>query len=167
MLELALLYKDRLQHLYNKCIYKEKYKYLFCDVYADVLKIDDSTWNKHQFASVDEDGGINGYISYNIHRAEQGTSGLTIMSFNDYSIPFARDVKQAIDDIFIKFNFRRLAWTVIQGNPAEKAYDKFIDMYNGNIIGVAHEVTTLYDGKRYNSKLYEILQKDYIQKVRV
>lgn len=163
MLELAILHQSKLNDLYAKCIYQEKYKYFFSSVYADAIKIEDNTWVKHQYVSISPMGDINGYIAYNIDRVEESAKWLSIIGFNNNSIPFALDVRHAIYDIFLKFNFHKLSFTVTMGNPAEKAYDRFIKKYHGNIIGISHDAVKLYDGKYYDNKLYEILRSDFMK----
>ena len=40
-------------------------------------------------------------------------------------------------------------------------YDKIIERYHGNIIGISHESIKLDDGKYYDVKEYELFKRDY------
>ena len=63
-----------------------------------------------------------------------------------------------------KYNFRKLNFYVIAGNPAEKAYDKMIKRYGGRVVGYRRKNTRLFDGKYYDEKLYEVMREDYFRK---
>ena len=69
-------------------------------------------------------------------------------------------------DIFEKYNFRKLSFYVVVGNPIEKSYDKMCERYGGRIVGVKRKNTRLIDGKYYDEKLYEILKEDYMKAVK-
>jgi hypothetical protein len=45
----------------------------------------------------------------------------------------------------------------VVGNPAERMYDKFIEKYNGRVVGIKKNEVKLVDGKFYGLKLYEII----------
>jgi RimJ/RimL family protein N-acetyltransferase len=65
-------------------------------------------------------------------------------------------------DLFDKFNFRKIEWTVVVGNDnAEKMYDRIINKYGGKIVGVKEKSTKLIDNKYYDIKYYEIFKDDF------
>ena len=72
-----------------------------------------------------------------------------------------------IDDIFKKFNFRKLSFGVYVGNPIEKSYDRLIRKYGGRIVGIKIEDTRLIDGKFYDFKMYEIFKNEYIANTQI
>ncbi|MDE7445913.1 MAG: hypothetical protein K2N15_09485 [Lachnospiraceae bacterium] len=75
------------------------------------------------------------------------------------------DLEKALKDIFTKFNFNKLKFSVVIGNPIEKAYDKAIKRYGGKIIGIEKQETRLIDGKLYDVKRYEIMRSDYLEAI--
>lgn len=75
---------------------------------------------------------------------------------------FGKDLRQVIDDIFLKFNHNRLEFTVVEDNPIRKTYFKLVNKYGGRIIGVKHCVIKLINGKVTNKIYFEILRSDYI-----
>lgn len=90
---------------------------------------------------------------------------LNIINFEDEpSMTFTMDMGQALTDIFEKYNFRKLNFYVVVGNPAEKSYDKMIKRYGGRVVGYRKENTRLFDGKYYDEKLYEVMREDYFRK---
>lgn len=70
-------------------------------------------------------------------------------------------MKRVFKDIFEKFHFRKLSFSVVVGNPIEPQYDKLIKKYGGRIVGIQEAQTKLIDNKYYDVKLYEILEDQY------
>ena len=165
MLDVAIRYQNQLVDKFRSVWLKERYKYWTATSYFDDWQPINSTWVDHQFVSV-RYGKIIGYIDYAINRAEGDVvHDLNIINFEDEpSMTFAMDLGQALMDIFEKYNFRKLNFCVIVGNPAEKAYDKMIKRYGGRVVGYRKENTRLFDGKYYDDKLYEVMREDYFRK---
>lgn len=161
MLDVAIKHKDRLTERFRETWFQDKYKYWNYTNYFEEMSIADSTWVEHQFVSLDSDCDVIGYIGYKIDRANDLVYALNIINFIDNKTVFGMDTGQALKDIFEKFHFRKLCFSVVVGNPIEKTYDKMIERYNGSISGYQKEQVRLIDGKFYDEKLYEILEKDY------
>jgi RimJ/RimL family protein N-acetyltransferase len=111
---------------------------------------------------LNSNGEIIGAIGYCILRDTESVCGLGIINFTD-DPAFCRDVLHAVRDIFERYNFRKLSFCVVIGNPIEKAYDKLALKYGGRIVGVERQETKLCDNKYYDVKRYEILRDDYIR----
>lgn len=75
---------------------------------------------------------------------------------------FAADMGHAIRDIFEKYQFRKLCFSVVVGNPIESSYNKMCLKYSGRIVGIRKKNARLIDGNFYDEKLYEIFKEDYI-----
>lgn len=110
------------------------------------MTIDDSTWGRHQFVSI-KNNEIIGYISYSVNRRCNYAHSLSIMNFTDDKMTFGMDIGQALQDIFEKYNFSKLNFCVVIGNPIEKSYDKMIKKYNGRIVGIFKNDVKLIDKK--------------------
>lgn len=163
MLDVALKYKDELQNLFINTFHKDKYKFYHYNSYYSELQLKEDTWNAHEFVSVDKQGNVIGFINYEINRVATSVCGLGIINFSDNKFTFGKDVMQAIRDVFEKYNFRKISFCVVIGNPIEKTYDKLVAKYGGRIVGIEKEHTVLYDHKFYDVKRYEILREDYIK----
>ena len=138
-------------------------KYLYSNgSYVSSYKAAENNWNVHEFVSVDKDDNIIGLIAYDIDRSSYNVSGMTIMNFSDNKILFGLDLKTVIFDIFLKYNFKKLAFCVYVGNPIEKSYDRMVEKCNGRIVGIKKEETRLMDGNLYDMKMYEIFRKDFV-----
>ena len=164
MLKNAKIYEDLLRYKFHETWFDDKYKYYNADVFYSDLVIETDTWNKHQFVSVTESGKVVGYIAYSINRQTHSAHSLEIINFTDDKIRFGLDLGQALIDIFEKFRFNKLNFTVVIGNPIEKSYDKLIEKYGGRIIGVSRQNARLIDGLIYDEKLYEITSSEYFSK---
>lgn len=164
MLDIANKYEKELQELFMNTWFDEKYKYYYGNYYNE-FKVDNSTYDRHQFISKDIKGKIIGYISYNIDRASHIVDGLNIINFTDDKITFALDLKIVLKDIFEKFKFRKITFCVVVGNPIEKSYDKIIKKYNGEIVGIQRKHAKLVDGEYYDVKIYEIFLEDYFSSI--
>lgn len=161
MLDVAIKYKDRLTERFRETWFQDKYKYWNYTNYFEEMEIADRTWGKHQFVSIDSDGDVIGYIGYAIDRSSDYVYALNIINFTDDRVTFGIDAGKVIKDIFEKFHFRKICFSVVVGNPIEKTYDKMVERYGGEIVGVHKEHVRLIDGQFYDVKLYEILAKDY------
>ncbi|WP_313578580.1 hypothetical protein [Lacrimispora sp.] len=167
MLDLALNHEEELKKKFRSTWFSEKYKYWTFTNYSDELQIAESTWVHHQFASLDSTGEVIGYIGYDIDRASDLVYGLNIINFTDKKVIFGIDVGNVLRDIFEKFNFRKLTFSVAVGNPIESSYDRMIGKYNGRIVGIQKKQVRLIDGQFYDRKLYEILAEDYLKVVEI
>lgn len=160
MLDVAIKYKEQLDKLQYELWFSDKYKYWNNSIYYQEFQINSDTWNKHQFVSV-KDGKVIGYIAYSIARETNSVYSLSVINFSDNKIIFGKDLRQALNDIFDKYRFNKIDFTVVIGNPIEKTYDKMVKKYGGNIIGIKRDEAKLIDGKFYDLKLYEILADEY------
>ena len=160
MLDVAIKYKEQLDKLQYELWFSDKYKYWNNSIYYQEFQINSDTWNKHQFVSV-KDGKVIGYIAYSIARETNSVYSLSVINFSDNKIIFGKDLRQALNDIFDKYKFNKIDFSVVIGNPIEKTYDKMVKKYGGNIIGIKRDEAKLIDGKFYDLKLYEILADEY------
>lgn len=161
MLDTAIKHKTELQERFRYIWFNEKYSFWNCGNYHEEFEVAEDTWSKHQFVSLDSLGKIIGYIGYKIDRSNESAYALSIINFTDNHAVFGLDAGNAIKDIFEKFHFRKISFTVLQGNPVESTYDKLVKRYRGRIVGIKKDSVRLIDGKYYNEKLYEIFEKDY------
>lgn len=163
MLEVAQNHKEELERKMRETWGNEKYWYYNSNSYFFLSSIDDNTWDRMQFASVSSAGEVIGYLGYTIDRQCRYVSGLAIINFTDNPV-FGIDVMHMVKDIFEKYQFRKINFSVILGNPIEKKYDKIAKKYGGRIVGTYKDHVMLPDGKLYDEKIYEVLREDYLNK---
>lgn len=163
MLGFAIDHEYNLAELYRTTWLNDKYKFFNSNSAAYKLEIADSTYYQHQFVSFEnQTKDIIGLIGYYIDREINAVSGIYVMNFGGNDFLFAKDLNTALKDIFEKYNFNKINFTVIIGNPVEKHYDRFIKKYGGRIIGIRKDDVKLYDGQYYDRKVYEITRGEYM-----
>lgn len=167
MLKLAYPYKQQLEQKFIETMFVDKFKYYYCSSYHDYeLNLANSSWNDLDFVSVDKNDNVIGFLSAKIHRGDEMVSSLRVINFYDLNYTFSKDFHQFLNDLFVKFKFRKVSFSVVVGNPAEKMYDKYIEKYSGRVVGVKKKDIKLYDGEYYDFKMYEIFRDDYVNKKR-
>lgn len=164
MLELAIKYENQLKEKLLNIMLDEEFMFMFSSSYREEIIVDKSTWNRHQFVSVNPKGEVVGYFKYNIDRDSLNCHAVQIVNFHKDKISrcFINDLKQVIKNIFEKYGFNKLSFGVHIGNPAEKMYDKHLHLIGGRIVGTKMRDDKLMDGNYYNYKLYEVLKEEYI-----
>ncbi|MDR1549057.1 MAG: hypothetical protein LBT06_10780 [Hungatella sp.] len=163
MIDLALNHEEDVVQKLKSTWFKEKYKfYSFADYY-DIIELEKSTWKEHQLVSLNSNGEVIGFISYNIDRSCNSVTNFALVNFSgkENNITFGVDTLVAVREIFEKFKFRKMNFEVIIGNPAERHYDRIINKYGGRIVGIKLEDIKLFDGSYYDTKLYEISKESY------
>ena len=163
MIDIAIRHKEELQELFLGTWYNEKYKFYNMSSYNGIFAVSDSSWDSHEFVSIDKNNNIIGYISYYIAREHERISDLCVINFTEDKLLFGRDIYQVFKDIFEKFNFRKISYSVIIGNPMERSYDRWTKKYGGQIIGIEREHIKLMDNKYYDVKKYELFRDDYLK----
>lgn len=164
MLDLAAKHACDLRLKFIDITFDERFMFYNMNDYRDEYTSKDSTWNRHEFVSLDSEGNIIGFIGYDIHRVDRRADSLCVVNFTlKPNLIFSKDLAQVIDDIFCKFNFRTLTYCVIVDNPACKIWDKFTDHYGGRIVGDYKKIHCLLDGRFYDKRVYQLLRDDYIK----
>jgi hypothetical protein len=158
MLEHAKKYESRVNELYSDIAYDDFYMY---------EQLQENTYERRDFVST-YNGEIIGAIGYQLRRVENAVDGLYIVHFGGPEAPnryiFGKDVMTVIKDIFEKYHFNKINFTVVKGNPMEKTYDKLVKQYGGRIVGFRTQDVKLIDGQMYDLKEYEIMAKHYFNK---
>lgn len=171
MLDYAWKYEREINDKVMQCWYTEKYKYYFTGTYNNVYQSELSKsgddYRSREFASIDKStGDVIGVISYRPIPYAKTVETFAAINFTDDTVTFGKDLHQVIDDIFRKFNFEILRFTVNVGNPIEEKYDKYVRKYNGRIVGIESQKIPLYDNTFVDLKIYEVYRKDYLTVVR-
>ncbi len=161
MLDVAIKHSESLKELFYSTWFNDRYKYYNEDCWYSDTKLTQDTYNSHQFVSI-KDNKVIGYISYCICRTSNRVYDLGIINFEENpSLTFSRDLEIVLRDIFEKFNFNKLNFEVVVGNPVEKSYNIMCHKYGGRVVGTYKDHVCLSDGNLYDVKLYEISREDY------
>ena len=167
MIKPAVLYEEELTKKLRETWYDEKYKYYHFGNFFTDFDIVKDTFNNHQFVSVDKNNNILGYFSYSVDRVAYNANEFGIVAFEDYSLTFGKDLHQVFDDIFMKYNFNKVTFFCVVGNPIMPYYIKKINKLGGRYIGEYKNHVKLMDGKIYDVALFELLKEDYRKNLRL
>ena len=168
MLEYAKPYEDRLRELFGAVAFDPFYRFLEYRCYREPFDIPKDTWGGNDFVSIHA-GAVIGFIGYRIRRPENAVDGVRVIHFagaggrdaHKNAYIFGKDVLSAFRDMFERFHFDKVNFSVVVGNPVEKTYDKLARRYGGGIVGTRKRDVRLLDGYLYDLKEYEILAADY------
>ncbi len=162
MLRPALEYESILRNkVINKIWFDERYKY-FNRGWEELFELKETTWEYHQLVSINKQGNVCGFLSYRVDRATRNIDSFNAVSFFEDKLTFAQDIATAIHEIFTKFNFHKMIYGVVCGNPVEKTYQKFADKCNGRLAAVYRDDALLYNGQRADVKVFEIMRSEYL-----
>ncbi|MCC8043890.1 MAG: GNAT family N-acetyltransferase [Clostridiales bacterium] len=161
MLKPAQLYADKLRKAELETWYKPENIYwngCYGDCYINLPK---NNYDAHCFVSVDKNDEVIGYISYAVNWAAMSADRFGAISFRKGSVEYARDLFQAVCDIFGKYHMNRMQWCCFANNPAIRGYRNFIKKYGGRECGYYRQVAKLQDGKLHDSVQFEILASEF------
>lgn len=166
MLETAQLHKERLEKGLLKTWYDLDYMYYHSSTGSRTLAFDDDNYNKHAFASVGKDGVAIGYISYSVDWKSMVAHNFGIINFDKkrLSVTFAKDVYNAIRDIFYKYNLNKMEWFCYADNPALRGYRNFVKKFGGRECGYVRQSSKLMDGKLHDYVMFELMADDFKQR---
>jgi len=160
MIKPAQLFAKELKVKFWEIAYMDRFMFVN-DGYSEDYNPSNGSWGEHEFVSLSNKNEVIGYIRYGINQRSGVVSGLCAINFSE-SIVFARDLLQAIDDIFCKYKYNKLKFGVYIGNPIEKTYDRLIKKYGGRLVGIYIRDAKLIDGNWHDHKQYEIHCEDYL-----
>ncbi|MBM9502386.1 hypothetical protein JWG44_19215 [Leptospira sp. 201903071] len=163
MLKFAYYYKEKLQSLFSQRIYDEELKYYYFPNLFYEISLDPTSEKRIQLVSVDDSNEVLGFFSLRIDWKMHFVEHLMSMNLKGRSSTFSQDFYQLLYDIFYKYNFVKLKFSVAVGNPAEKFYDRMMTKYGGRIVGVFKQDLKLIDGTVCDYKYYEILKSELEQ----
>ena len=164
MLKLAIYEENELKKLFAVISLNLRYIYQNLSEYRESFEIEKNTWDCHEFVSMKEDKVI-GYIKYSVNRQCHYAFGFHIVNFfiedSKCCRIFGIDLHRVLMDIFYKYNFEKINFRCVVGNPIMKSYDKLITSCNGRVVGIYKNHVRLLDGKLYDIKDYEILKEEF------
>ena len=83
------------------------------------------------------------------------------ISFDKGNVEFAKDLYQAICNVFEKYHMNRLSWGCFVENPAIRGYRNFIKKHGGRECAYYRQIAKLQDGKLHDSVEFEILAEEF------
>lgn len=161
MLAPAVLYKDDIIKEFKKKYYTDDMMYYVgysANIIANIAdEPDESTF---QYAVVDKDLVLKGYIVYHIDWYSSCAYNFGIMSFDKHGILMGEALNEVMNKLIDEYHLHRISWQMVSGNPVQKTYDRFCKKYNGNRV-ILHDVFKDTHGNYHDSYYYEIISDKY------
>ena len=162
MIKPALLYKDRLEKKFAEFLYTKEYYFYNGYEVGSMLPNIRQEENLYQYAIVDNDDNLLGYFSYKVDPLTRSAYGIGAFSFVKGSYIVGRDYQKLIKNL-VK-TYHRVTWTVIEGNPAFRSYNRLLNFYRQipyikTHLTVLHDTTVDKYGDYYDEIIYEIINR--------
>lgn len=161
MLMPAQLYKDELRAELLRSWYKPENIYWSGWTGDEITDLTENNYDMHCFVSIDKNGKVVGYISYSVNWVAMNADRFGIINFDKGNLTFAKDLYQAICDLFEKYHMNRIGWIAFADNPAIRGYRNFIRKHGGRECGYKRQHAKLQDGKLHDSIEFEILASEF------
>lgn len=132
MLIPAILRKNEILNEFQKLQYTDDLMYEVgcCDNYmSDIAEEPDK--ETYQFAIVDSNSNLVGYVSYQIDWYSSQAHRFGLMSFDRGNPLIGKALFDIMDNLINRLHIHRIEWYMVSGNPAERSYDRFCSKYNG------------------------------------
>lgn len=160
MLVNASLYKEEIIKNMAKIQYDIQYQFYYSGRGRGEFNLACEYWDR-DFASIDSEGKLIGYISYKLDSSCNCAYGFGAVNFTDNSMLFGNDLGNAIIDIFEKYNLDKIEFHCYNGNPIMKNYKRLCSKFNGREVGYFKRGARLLDGKIYDRHMFEIMREDF------
>lgn len=164
MLDNAFKYEEELKAKFLDTWYDPKYQYYYGGPHREPYGLPkNGDYYCRTFVSLNADGEVIGMVGYSIDNEVNRAHSFGAINFSDDIFTFSQDLRQVIDDIFIKFGMNKMEFNVICGNPIEKSYDRIVQKIGGRILCIRKDTAKLLNGTLADDKMYEIMRSDYIK----
>lgn len=154
MLVPAILYKEEIIKEFKKLYYTDDM--LFQTGYLEQWYPNISDMpeeGRFDYAIINENKLI-GYLSYQVDYYVSKAYNFGLMSFDRGNPVIGKDLFEKMKELVSTMH--RVEWRMVGGNPVEKHYDKFIELYNGNKYILKDSIRDK-DGKYHDDIIYEIV----------
>ena len=164
MLDYAYFHQVKLKQTWAKVAMDPRFKFIAPGSYTNLdFDLKFNSFSRLQLVSLSDKGEIIGYIDAAVDREAYYAYGLwTINMPEQPNDTFTNDIAEFLRRLFLTWNFQKLKFSVVVGDPSEIMYDELVPKYNGKVIGVHQRDIRLPDGKLYDMKLYEFLRENYM-----
>ena len=157
MLKPAAIYKQEIERKSQELYYTEDYFYYMGYLGNErIIVAEDPGETLFQFASVDKNGNVIGYISFRYDRADSVARNFGWISFDKGNVIVVKDLYELLDMLQNKWKVHRIEWQVIDPNPVKKHYDQYC-LEHGGYIHHFHDVVKDLEGNYHDAYSYEII----------
>ena len=148
-------WQSEVQDAWMQTYLKPKYKYVHCN-YAESLTFDENTWVHDNWAIINDDYELVGYVEGGTNRVSYTYSFNLVVNFTDDKITMGKGLAAILGSIIYR-NFHRLEWLVVSENPIKDTYEKLVKEFRGRREGVFKENVKMWDGRYADTYEYGVL----------
>ena len=159
----AVLYRDQIHTEFTKRMDTKEMHLLsgrIGGIWIPDIEVDQHNW-KFQFAIVDDDRNLIGYISFDGDYLMSSASNFALFSFDHGNIIVGKVTKDIITECYKLFH--RVEWTSQSNNPTLHNYIKICKKLGGDYF-VLHDIDKDETGKYIDSYTFEVINDDPIYK---
>lgn len=157
MLKPAILYKEEIEKNFAKYFYTMDMFYETGCMETWIPTIQHSSdGDMFQWAIVDSNEKLIGFLSYNIDFYSGNMSRFGLISFDRGNPVIGKSVFDEIERCIKEYHLHRVEWRMIGGNPAERGYDSFLHRHKGKKHILTDAIKDMY-GKYHDDVIYEII----------
>lgn len=159
MLIPAILKKDEIIKEFQKLQYTDDLMYEVgcCDNWMPNI-LEEPNKEIYQFAIVNQDKKLIGYIAYEIDWYTSQAHRFGLMSFDKGNPLVGRELFNIMEKLIKEIKLHRIEWHMISGNPVERSYDRYCKKYDGRRI-VLKDIFKDRLGEYHDGITYEIINK--------
>lgn len=156
MLKPALLYKEELERKFAECLYSDEYFYYSGWEPGSLLPCIREEANLYQYAIVDKENNLLGYMAYQIEPTIRRASAFGIYSFDKGNYRVGKDIYDKVMELICQN--ASIEWRAIEGNPAIRSYESFIYKLK------KYSFLSCYTTKLHNTSIdkYGVYHDEYI-----
>jgi len=162
----ALYFGDKVRAAFSKKILEDASMFYYFDNFVSYsFEIDMNESKKLQYVSVYQ-GNVIGYAEAKVDRVNSVVEQLLVIRFDEkVHVTVILDFFAFLKLIFVKRNFRKMVYHVIDGNPSMSMYQKHLveRLQIAKKIGTIHQYKKLRDNNYYDMSLFEIDREDFIK----
>lgn len=153
MLVPALLHKEEIERKFAEVMYSDEYFYYLGYAHGHELPRIEPRDNQYQWAIVNKDGNLIGYLAYTIIQDTDTVTYFGMFGFDGNPV-LGFDVVKHLEELIAAH--RRIEWRCIGGNPVLKHYKKFCRDHNGDYV-ILHDVVKDNIGNYWDEYIFEIV----------
>lgn len=153
----AISRKDEIIENFRRYFYTDDMMYETGGMYNWLPDISDKPEDgRFQFAIVNSEDKLLGYLGYTIDWYSSCAHSFGIMSFDRGNPIVGRDLFKELEKMINDYHLHRIEWRMVGGNPVEKSYNRFCAKYGGT----KHVLKDSFKdklGKYHDDIIYEII----------
>ncbi len=160
MLVPAILYKSAIISEFQKKFYTEDMLFETGSLnnwIPDIVDAPDS--NNYQFAIIDSNEKLVGYLDYYINWYTSCASQFGLMSFDNGNSIIGIDVYKTMQKLIYDYKLHRIEFRMVGGNPVERHYDKICNRFCGTKHILRDAIKDKY-GRFHDDIIYEIINEE-------